>query len=336
MSNKTDLSIYDNRFHSEFAPYILQFLAMKDTAGNKLGNYLPALTELDRYARESGQSAEFVTQTFIEDVHHRLTGAKPITVYEKFCIIGQFCRYLVKQGIPCHIPIYPRKPKKSYVPYIYTMEELHRLFEAADNLQQYRRQQNSVIFSFPILLRLLYSTGMRIGEAVKLCNSDVDMNTRAITIRNSKNNMERQVPITESLFFVIAQYIAKRSKLPVNGADAPDAPFLVALDGSPVGISIVGHWFHRILKDAGIIRIPGRGPRIHDLRHTFAVHALEQLSRNGEDSYCTLPVLSVALGHKCVSDTEYYVRITKEVYPEIMELTSAISEHIFPTISTLQ
>ena len=72
------------------------------------------------------------------------------------------------------------------------------------------------------------------------------------------------------------------------------------------------------------------------VRHTFAVHVLDKLVKEGVDMHCCLPVLSMALGHKCVSDTEYYVRITNQVYPHLSDTTSAISEYVFPTISTMK
>ena len=118
--------------------------------------------------------------------------------------------------------------------------------------------------------------------------------------------------------------------------DEPNSPFLISLDGSPLTGESARHWFHKILEASNICYTPKIGPRIHDLRHTFAVHVLDRLVKGGLDMHCCLPVLSVALGHKCVSDTEYYVRITNQVYPNLSDTTSAISEYVFPTISTMK
>jgi integrase len=116
----------------------------------------------------------------------------------------------------------------------------------------------------------------------------------------------------------------------------PNSPFLISLDGSSLTGVSARHWFYKILEASDIDYIPKVGPRIHDLRHTFAVHVLDKLVKEGVDMHCCLPVLSMALGHKCVSDTEYYVRITNQVYPHLSDTTSAISEYVFPTISTMK
>lgn len=306
---------------------------MKEASGAGIRNFLTPLREFDRFASATGLTSVCLTQTDIAMWRGSITGKKATTIYRKVCIIGQFCRYLVKLGIPCHIPVYPRKPKRSYIPYIFSKEELKCIFNAADELVLGRRDFRIIIFSIPALLRLLYSTGMRIGEALFLKNRDVDIISRTIVLRDTKNKRERLIPIGESLFQVLNQYILKRNKLPVYDINNPESPFFVSLDGKSPCKSSVGHWFQLILKRCKINYTPGIGPRIHDIRHTFAVHALDKLVKEGSDMYCCLPILSVALGHKCVSDTEYYLRITNQVYPDLSEATSAIAEYIFPTIN---
>lgn len=326
---------YEDDFKSIFSPYILRFLEMKEASGSNIRNLLPSLREFDRFVSAANLTSVCLTQTDIMMWRASITGRKATTIYGKICIIGQFCRYLVKLGIPCHIPVYPRKPKRLYVPYIFSKEELNHIFNTADELLLVRRDFSSLIFSIPALLRLLYSTGIRIGEAILLKNRDVDIISRTIILRDTKNRRERQIPIGETLFQVLDQYIMKRDKLPIPGADDPNSPFFISLNGKALGGKTVRYWFLLILKQCHIDYIPGVGPRIHDLRHTFAVHALDKLVKEGSDIYCCLPILSVALGHKCVSDTEYYLRITNQVYPDLSEVTSAIAEYIFPTINIM-
>ena len=191
MNNKTVHSSYKNDFKSIFSPYILRFLEMKEMSGSKLDNILATLREFDRFVLASGLESVCMTQSDITLWRNNIYGKKATTIYMKFCIIGQFCRYLVKLGIPCYVPVYPRKPKEHYAPYIFSKEELDDIFNAADELELTRRDFRVKIFSIPVLLRLLYSTGMRIGEAANLKNSDVDMVSRSIIIRDSKNRRVR-------------------------------------------------------------------------------------------------------------------------------------------------
>lgn len=327
----------DRKYTSVFAPYLERFADMKEAGGlSPRSGLYDALRLFDRFATEEGiPTVDLRAETVVHWVEKTMSGNKPTTIYEKVSAIGQFCKYLIRLGIKCEVPVYPRKPKRTYTPYIYSKEEIHKIFIAADTLRLDSLRYHSVIFSVPILLRLLYSTGMRIGEACNLKNSDVDMRTGKITVRNTKNRQERLLPIIPTLHYAVSQYLDYRRKLPVKNIDNPDSYFLVNLRGDRLHPGGIGAWFHKILKNAGIKYIPGMGPRIHDLRHTFAVHTLDRMAKEGADVYCVLPVLSVALGHKCVTDTEYYVRITNQAYPDFSELTTSISEYIFPTIKTI-
>lgn len=335
MSSKMELSMYEQSFKSVLAPFIIQYLRMKEAAGIKLDNHIYNLQSFDRTAEGLQLANPVITETLYMAWKQSLGTLKPTTEYEKICIIGQFCKYLLRIGLSGYVPVNPRKPQKEYVPYIFTKDQLRNIFTEADNLLIRHRCMNSILFSMPALLRLLYSSGMRIGEACSLTNQDIDLGKSIITIRNTKNGRERALPICGSLRKVLLQYHGKRALLPIMGANDPDAPFFISLNGKKIRESSVLSWFHQILKNCGIKYLPHNGPRIHDLRHTFAVHALDAMSRNGKDVYCGLPILSVALGHKCVSDTELYVRITNQVYPDLTSLSSKIAEHIFPTIKSI-
>lgn len=94
-------------------------------------------------------------------------------------------------------------------------------------------------------------------------------------------------------------------------------------------------FFHKLLKICNIPYIGNRqGPRIHDLRHTFAVHSLVQMGHNGMDLYTGLPILSACLGHRSLSSTEKYVRLTCMMYPEFEKQCSPINAFVYPKITT--
>ncbi|MCX6234991.1 MAG: tyrosine-type recombinase/integrase [Bacteroidetes bacterium] len=209
------------------------------------------------------------------------------------------------------------------------------IFHAADALVAPRRIMNSVIFIVPTLLRLLYGTGLRIGEALSLENKDVNLAENFIIIKDSKNGKQRMVPISESLSVVCQNYINHRKKLPVPQSD--DSSFFISLNGS----ACIRHTFYRyfriVLKAAGITYIGnGHGPRIHDLRHSFAVASFARMAESGVDLYTSLPVLSTYLGHQSISSTNTYVRLTAEMYPGLLKDVDMVCLNVFPNVENYE
>jgi len=216
---------------------------------------------------------------------------------------------------------------------VFTHEQIQSIFDACDSLTVYDRgNMDSRLFAMPGMLRILYSTGMRVGEAISLLNRDIDLDRRLIVIRKTKNQQQRLIPINPSLYQVLNQYINARNRLPLQNADAKDATFFISPSGLALTQSRIYAWFMKVLKKCGIPHIAGHGPRVHDLRHTCAVHSLMRQVKAGTDIYCVLPVLSVFLGHRKISGTEGYVRLTQEMYPDIIKQEQSISKFLFPSL----
>jgi len=197
----------------------------------------------------------------------------------------------------------------------------------------YDRHMNNTIFCVPTILRLLYSTGLRISEALSIKNEDVKFDKRYILIRKTKNGCERIVPINDSLFEVLQQYNSYRDKIPVKNVSSPNSFFFIKSDGKYCNAQSVYKWFRQLQTECGIPYTGNHhGPRVHDLRHTFAVHSMVQLAHEGQDLYSSLPIISVCLGHKSLSATEQYVRLTGEMYPELISQCSTINAFMYPKI----
>jgi integrase len=172
---------------------------------------------------------------------------------------------------------------------------------------------------------------MRIGEALSLKNEDVDLLHKSILLKRTKNQVERLIPVCHSLFEVLVQYKACRDRMPIKGISRPTAFFFVSSVGKPLSIGSVHRWFREILVRCNIPRrSDGQGPRIHDIRHTTAVHSLIKMVKDGMDMYCAMPILSVFLGHKSLKGTETYVRLTSEMYPDILGMVEPIISFVFP------
>jgi integrase len=190
---------------------------------------------------------------------------------------------------------------------------------------------HTTLFVVPTLVRLLYSTGLRISEALSVRNEDVNLAQKVIIIRKTKNGEQRLAPLSDTMLSVLEQYIGQRNKMPVEGIGNPDSFLFVSLTGKACVAGSVYNWFRKILDMCSIPHAGNHhGPRVHDLRHTCAVHSLVEMNRNGMDMYCSLPLLSTFLGHKSIAATEQYVRLTADMYPNLICQQQKLCSYVFP------
>ena len=322
-------------YRSPLATWIERYVAMKQSAGIKGLDAQWRLKELDDFAFESSYDKTFITEEFASRWRASRINDSAGTLYRKYSEIAQFSRFLCRNGQPSYIPIMPKTPAKDFIPYIFTRQQMSNIFKACDDKRMEHKDMSSVLFVMPALLRMLYSTGLRVSEALSLTNADVNLEDGIIMVRKTKNGKERMVPIRKSLSSVLKQYLHYRAKLPVAGTTAPSNLFFIKPNGSSMTTYSVYCQFKMVLSQCGIPHQGNHhGPRVHDLRHTAAVHSLAQMSRAGLDTTTSLPVLSAFLGHQSLDATEKYVRLTAAMYPEIEERLSCTYPEIFPqTIS---
>lgn len=317
---------------SIFAPFINSFLRMKETMGFKLNKYKTAFKEFDIFFLENKVTEPFITHSLIEQWRKTRVNDSPGTLYDKYSVISQFSKYMCHLGYPCFVPRMPKKMPDVFIPYVFTCEQIQLIFNTADSLVLTYNKMDSLLFSIPALLRLLYSTGMRIGEATSIKNSDVDFERQFISIKNTKNQRDRLIPLGYSILHVMHQYKEARNRLPLPDIDNPNRFFFIAPSGKPLHKGTVYKWFKKILTKCAIAHVGGHhGPRIHDIRHTTAIHSLMKQVKEGADIYCILPVLSVFLGHKTIKGTEHYVRLTQEIFPDIIQKEQSVTSYIFPS-----
>lgn len=294
---------------------------------------LMRLHVFDNYLFKKYKSPIFLSETVVNEMLDYLVNEEKRDRYRYTSTFAMFAKYLVRLGIPCYIPSVGRMPKSNYLSYIYSHEEINKIFIAADSLRNKKHHNKSMLFIMPVLIRLLYSTAIRLGEALSLQNKDVDFEHHTITLNNTKNGSQRIAPINTSMEKVLRQYIAYRNKLQVKNISAPDSPFFVNLLGQPCTNHAVLTRFVEILHIAGI-EYKGNhlGPRIHDLRHTACVHTMIKMSKEGKDIYCTLPNIAAYMGHKNYSSTNKYLRLSKEMFPDIISISYHLGESLDATI----
>ena len=164
------------------------------------------------------------------------------------------------------------------------------------------------------LVLLMYGAALRTSEALSLTIGDVDLHCGVLTVRDSKFFKTRLVPIGPKTLQMLAEYGSRRESC----SGGPDAPFFVGLNAKPVAIYVFERAFQQIRLRAGLRRAggPRYQPRLHDLRHTSAVHRLTTWYREGKDVQKLLPQLSVYMGHTLLEATQRYLTMTPELLHE--------------------
>ena len=256
----------------------------------------------------------------------RERGVKPATLQGLAAPVRELARWLGRRGGPAYVLPAGALPRPArYVPHIYTDQELAALFTQTDRCH-YDSQVPFRHLVMPVLFRTIYACGLRASEARLLRAGDVDTGAGVLQLRDAKGGKDRQVPVSAPLRERLADYHAHLLGRP--GGDW----FFPGTSGQALTPGNIDKNFRRFLWQA---RIPhggrGHGPRVHDLRHAFAVNNLRSWFARGEDVGALLPVLQAYMGHSSIADTAYYLRLTAESYPHInTQVQHAIGDVVPP------
>ena len=252
-----------------------------------------------------------------------LENESEIARYKRINDTKKFFEYLFVQGYNIFQFRDIKAPRKDFIPHLYTDDEVKRYFLAVDKHQSSWNRKNCV--QLPVLFRILYCCGTRITETLMIRKKDVDLTEGIIKLSETKNAKERYVVMSDSLCVLMKQYA--------------DKTFYQLSDNDYIFRNMHGNYFSgdwinelhiKILREAGIPYIGGgKGPRIHDWRHTYAVNAFKQMIDNGMDMYVALPILSIYLGHKTIMATERYLRLTVNMFPYLEEKFGKTLDEVF-------
>jgi integrase len=240
-------------------------------------------------------------------------GALTATWALKYRVLKGMYRFAISHGYADRSPlptVFPKLPPQQ-TPYVYSTDELRRLLEATDCLRTgYSRPVPAM---YRTMLLLLYGTGVRIGEALHLTLQDVDLAERVITVRCTKFFKTRLVPIGPKLTGEMIAHIERRGMLPMPHGNV--SPLFASRGIRGWTYPSVITMFQHVRRAAGIgcpIGEP-RPPRLHDLRHTAAVHRVVAWYHSGQDVQRLLPQLATYLGHVDIRSTQRYLQMTPEL-----------------------
>jgi len=226
--------------------------------------------------------------------------------------IALFARYVRAEDPRHEVPsnrVFPRVPRK-LMPYIYSPEESRRIIEAVGSLGMPGSMRELTVQT---AIALLFATGLRISEALALDIDDI--RPEGLLIRRTKFNKTRLVPLHETARAGLNRYLTRRRTL----SQATKALFL-NWHGNRFGQRGFSMVFRRICRAAGVERPSGeQQPRVHDIRHTFAVRALEACPEGRDRVAQHMLALTTYLGHKHVTDTYWYLQATPRLMRDIAD-----------------
>lgn len=308
---------------SKLADHMQDYLELKRMAGFKYKNQERMMEVFDQYCYDIGFTSVRLNAELVDGFCYGVYYEKASTRYQKEKLLSGLAEYLCIAGYPSYIC--PRKsaPKRRpYTPYIYSEKELEKFFQAIDRFPPHPLSNRHIVDH--LMFRLIYGCGLRLSEALNLKLKDVDVSKGTLIIFQSKNNKDRKIPMAESLINRCRKHNKEMHLFSDENAYYFKSPLERRLDRSAAY-----RRFREYLWSAGIPH-SGQGPRIQDFRHTYCVHCLKRWVLAGKDLTNLFPYLSAYLGHADFRGTQYYLRLTADLYPDIISKTEAALGYIIP------
>lgn len=311
---------------SNIGVYLKDFLAFMRLSGYKYKVPERWLKQFDQYCIEKGVQKSELQKDIVEDFCYGDGYESVATRQDRLCLMRKLAEYMKKSGCNVYIPSVQKKsfshPK--HEPYIFRENELCNIFSQIDNWEQPHQSHTNRRLVDPLLFRMIYGCGLRVMEALCLTIKDVDIKEGILRIKQAKNGKDRFVPMADSLIRRCREYIKT-----MHHSSQLDSYFFPGFHSGHYVECTIYRRFRQYLWKAGISH-SGKGPRIHDLRHTYCVHRLKKWVLGGKDLTNLMPYLSVYLGHSDFRGTEYYLRLTADLYPNIISQLEKSHGYIIP------
>ena len=313
---------------SVFAPYEYDYIKQRRALGFKYNIDAEFLNQFDRLCIERGVSEPILSQELLGAWCEKRPAENAANHHMRVKRLRAFAVFCRENGVDAPPAFHPLPgPPKTFIPYIFTHDEIGRFFAAVDNGNRVADACSPLKhLVMPVLFRMLYACGLRVTEALRLKTTDVDLEQGTLLILDAKGGKDRLVAMSESMTALCRKH---RSNTSVRSFGSEY--FFPAPDRGFYDSSTIYDRFRRYLFAAGIGHGGrGKGPRLHDLRHTFAVHTLGNWANQGKDLYVCLPILSAYLGHTGLKSTQQYLRLVPEAYSNVTGPFEAEFGDVFP------
>lgn len=307
---------------SDLAQIIQRYIKEKKLVGFKFEQQERHLQHFDSFYYYSGYNGINLTKIMTHDFIYN-DEERPSSHYNKEVIMRDFAIYLINHGYEVYVTkVKTILPKCHFIPHIYTKDELQRFFLAIDNYPDTPNSYRNTVD--PVLFRFLYGTGARLSEALNLTIGDVNLKEGIVTIRHAKNNKDRLIPMAQGLINRMRTYIESFHRFSEDKSIVFPTRKLGCMDKS----TAYNHFRDYLL----MADIPhtATGPRIHDFRHGVAIACLKKWALSGINLTNMFPYLSAYLGHSDFRATQYYLRLTADLYPDIISKSEAEFGYVIP------
>ncbi len=321
-------------FESIFAKKMAAFLELRRSSVGlqTFAHDTATLAKLDHHLAEHDYRKKDLSEEILFAWIRTLSG-KSKTVKEKVLTVRNFVRYLNGMGGHSFLPDVP-KVKSDYIPYIYSDEELLLLIHYADNLKPNSSKACCAHLSamIPMILRILYGCGTRVGETMALKRKDIDFKARTIFLCETKYSKERRIPVHDTLINIMERYC-----LALGIMLSPEAYlFPGRKPGSHFVKRQVQRWFSELLRLASIDQREKkpyeRGASLHCYRHVFVLKSMQQLEAAGHPVDMNDLLLPTYLGHECLLDTDRYMRFSGAQIPASLDAFEAFTIGLIPKV----
>lgn len=319
--------VFTTALKSPLAEIITSYVVERRAIGYRCEEEARILRRLDCFLATQGLASPELPRELVRQWLAKAPHEHPRTQAARAGLTRQLARFMADRGLPAYVPSPVRMEiaRSNFTPHIFTREQIQALLACVDRLPASPHSPRRHLV-MPELFRVLYGCGLRISEALKLAVTDVDLGQGVLLLREAKFRKDRLVPVSPGLAERLRHYATA-----VDCTRALDQPFFANRDGGNYTKWAVYGIFRHLLREAGISHGGrGRGPRLHDLRHTFAVHRLEDWYRQGANLAAKLPVLSAYMGHQSLAGTQRYLRLTPALFPDVVASVEAVVGHAMP------
>lgn len=298
------------RFTGPMGHWISQHLALRRSMGYIYKGAEYGLDTFDQFLSRHFPDCTTISRVMVTDYLDSTRHLLPLSRAGQVTILRQFCRFMFQFDSETYIP------EKGLIgvgsvqvkPHIFTGEEITQIMQQAMKLNVKNKLLSD---TYATIIGLLWVTGMRIGEVVRLKVQDVDTSNDILYVRQTKFFKSRAIPLSPSTTQQILGYLALRTKL--GYGTTPEAPLFINNRGKPCTISTTPKTLRVLICRAGLRTKQGTIPRVHDVRHSFATRWLMDIYHSGKDPNVYLPVLATYMGHANIASTQVYLHPTVEL-----------------------
>ena len=299
-----------------------EFIQFKRFLGYKYRTDEIVIYEIKNYLIENNVTK--ITKDITEDYARINPNLSFNTIARNMGVFREFCNFLKYQkGIDCYqIPnkIYPQN-HNNFIPYIFSYKEIKLIYFNLEKPLKNHHYNYYKQIAYPLIIKILYQTGMRIGEVLNTKVKDYNYELSAFKLTDTKNNEERYVVISDKLNEEINKFITKF----FYNKSKNEYVFKISNNA-------ISKYFKKVLTLSNI-KITDKGPRLHDLRHTFVVHNIDTYIKQDKDINQILPIIMTQLGHKSLNSIAYYFHISKDILGTVNEISQKELGHLIPEVS---